>query len=157
MTATIQPFTTVITMVGILLLGIGVALYFQQRARIARSLHAEGVVVELLQQRAQGERIRVKTNDSVKLEKKYLYRPVIEFKPINGRVVRFNAGIASRPAPFQAGDKVDVLYDPGSPQQAQINRFLHLWYYVLMCVSFGIFFLVMGLIRKCIKDLRGSN
>lgn len=131
---------------GMLMLAGGVLLYFRQRARVARSLHAEGLVVELLRQQAQGERIRVKTEEGVRLKEKYLYRPVIEFTPIRGRIIRFTAGIASRPTTYQVGDTVDVLYDPDAPHQAQINHFTHLWFYPLLFVFFGIFLIVMGLV-----------
>ena len=80
------------------------------------------------------------------LKKKYLYRPVIEFKPSHGRAIRFSAGVASRPAPYQIGDKVDVLYDPNSPQEARINRFTDLWFAVILFIFFGLFLTGMGLI-----------
>lgn len=59
--------------VGAILLGCGIFLFFRQRARIAQSLLAEGVVIELLRQRAQGEYLRVKTAQGMKTEKKYLH------------------------------------------------------------------------------------
>ena len=109
MVESIRSFTLIVMITGMLMLAGGVLLYFRQRARVARSLHAEGIIVELLRQPAQGERIRVKTGDGTRLKKKYLYRPVIEFKSTNGRGIKFTAGIASRPTSYQVGDTVGVL------------------------------------------------
>ena len=146
MAESIRSFTWIVMITGMLMLAGGVLLFFRQRARVARSLHAEGIIVELLRQPAQGERIRVKTGDGTKLKKKYLYRPVIEFKSTNGRGIKFTAGIASRPTPYQVGDTVDVLYNPDAPHQAQINHFIHLWFYPLLFVFFGVFLVVVGLV-----------
>jgi hypothetical protein len=131
---------------GIILLGSGVWLFFRQRTRIARAITAEGVVIEQLRQRASGEYLYKRTAEGIKIEKKYLYRPVIRFKTEDGRTIKFSPPMATRPARCQVGDKVAVLYDPDKPQQAQINAFTYLWFYVLMLLFFGLFFLAIGLL-----------
>jgi hypothetical protein len=134
------------TMLGPTLLGSGIYLFFRQRARIARSVEAEGVVIELLQRRAHREFIRVKTEHGVKLEKKYLYRPLVRFRTQDGRTIKFTPSIAMRPAPYQVGDRISVLYEPDRPKQAQINRFVYLWFYPIMFITFGFFTMGMGLL-----------
>jgi hypothetical protein len=141
-----QPINSSIIFIalGPLLLASGIFLFFRQRARIARSISTEGVVIELLQKRVRGEFIRVKTEDGVKLEQKYLYRPLIRFRTRDGRTIRFTPSIAMRPTPYQIGDRISVLYEPDRPSQAQINRFIYLWFYSIMFIAFGFFTLGMG-------------
>ncbi len=102
--------------------------------------------MELIQRRARGKFIRVKTEQGIKLEQKYLYRPLIRFRTKDGRTIRFTPSIAMRPAPYQVGDRVSILYEPEHPKQAQINRFLYLWFYTLMLIFFGFFTMGMGLL-----------
>lgn len=131
--------------IGVILLGWGILLFFRQRARIAQSVVAEGVVIELLRQRAQGEYLRVKTAQGVKIEKKYLFRPVVRFQTQSGRTIQFSPSIAIRPTPYQVGERVRVLYLSDNPQQAQINGFVYLWFYVIIVIFFGFFMLGMGI------------
>jgi hypothetical protein len=139
-----SPLSVLFIFIGIALFGGGVFTFFRQRARVAQSLLAEGVVIELLQQRVRGEFVISRTEQGLKFEKKYLYRPVIRFETQTGRKIDFIASVASRPAPYQVGECVDVLYNPDDPQQAQINSFLYLWFYVLLLVFFGLFTAGMG-------------
>lgn len=131
---------------GLGLSACGVVLLLQRRAIIARSRLAEGTVVELQRWRAEGEYVRTRTEEGSRVQPKYLYRPVVQFTTNRGRRVRFVAGVAMRPAPYQIGMRVPVLYEPGNPQQARINRFIDLWFYVLLLIGFGVFFVVMGLL-----------
>jgi hypothetical protein len=149
-----QPINSSIILfmaLGPTLLASGIFLFFRQRARIARSISAEGVVIELVQRRARGEFISVKTEHGVKLEKKYLYRPLVRFRTQDGRTIKFTPSIAMRPAPYQVGDRISVLYEPDRPNQAQINRFVYLWFYVIMFISFGCFTMGMGLLLYVIQ------
>lgn len=143
-----QPISSSIIFMalGPILLAGGIVLFFRQRARIARSIAAEGVVIELIPRRVRGEFIRVKTADGIKLEQKYLYRPVVRFRTRDGRTIRFVSNIAMRPAPYQVGDRVSVLYEADHPKQAQINRFLNLWFNTIMLISFGFLTMGMGLL-----------
>jgi hypothetical protein len=138
-------------MLGPTLLASGIFLFFRQRARIARSVKAEGVVIELIPRRASREFILVKTEGGVKLEKKYLYRPLVRFRTQDGRTIKFSPSIATRPAPYQVGDRVSILYEPDRPNQAQINRFVYLWFFPMMFIAFGVFTLGMGLLFYIIQ------
>lgn len=144
-----QPVNSSIVLfflLGPTLLASGIFLFFSQRSRIARSIATEGVVVELLQKRARGEFIRIKTEDGVKLEQKYLYRPLVRFRTRDGRTIRFTPSITMRPAPYQVGDRISILYEPDQPKRAQINRFVYLWFYSIMFITFGFFTMGMGLL-----------
>ncbi len=145
MTQAISP-SVLLMVIGLILLGCGVLLFFRQRARIAHAIQTEGVVVELIRRRAQGEYLLVKTEQGTKIEKKYLHRPVVRFKTQSGRTVKFSPSIAMRPAPYEVGERVTVLYPADNPQQTQINRFAYLWFYVIMLVLFGFLTLGMGVV-----------
>ena len=142
----IPTFSLLVIIAGLILLGLGVYQLFRQRSRIMRSLQAEGSVGELLRQRIEGEYVRTRTASGTKIVMKYRYRPVIEFQTQDGQDVCFVPSIALRPAPYQVGDKVCVLYDPEKPERAQINDFIHLWFYVVMLIFFGLFSLGMGVL-----------
>jgi hypothetical protein len=139
-----QPVSALFIVIGLFLLVAGIVLYFLQRSRIARSMKAQGVVTGLVRQRAEGEYRTSRTEHGIEIHRKYLYRPQVRFETQTGGKVQFIARIASRPAPYQEGDRVEVLYDPDKPQGAQINSFLYLWFYVLMLVFFGLFAMGMG-------------
>ncbi len=86
----------------------------------------------------------IKTGQGVKIEPKYSYRPVVSFRTQTGKTIKFSPSISMHPAPYQVGEQVPVLYLPDQPQQAQINQFAYLWFYVLMLIFFGFFALGMG-------------
>jgi hypothetical protein len=92
----------------------------------------------------ENEYVRKRTSDGVKTEAKYQYRPVICFRTHSGRTIKFMANLYVRPAPYEIGDCVDILYNPDKPEQAQINSFVQLWFYVIMLLSFGLFMMGMG-------------
>lgn len=147
----VMDTSAVLVSVGLLLLGLGILLYFRQRARIKASLVAEGVVIDLIQKKVRGEYIRRKTPEGVKLEQKTMYRPTIQFKPQRGRAVKFIANLSMRPSPYQVGDRVEVLYLPQDPKQAVINRFVYLWFFVIMLTLFGFLTLGMGLMMWALQ------
>jgi hypothetical protein len=138
-------------LIGFGLLGLGVYAFFRQRARIARSISTTGVVIEMVRQRATGEYLWSQTESGIKVRKKYLYRPVIRFETQNGATIEFISGIAMRPAPYEVGERVEVIYDPQNPRQAQISRFVNLWFYTLMLLFFGLFTLGMGLLGVILR------
>ena len=149
-----QPINSSIVlfmMLGPTLLVSGIFLFFRQRARIARSVSAEGIVIELIPRRASGEFIYEKTEQGVKLEKKYLYRPRVRFRTQDGRTIKFTPSIAMRPSPYQVGDRISILYEPDRPHQAQVNRFVYLWFYSIMFIIFGFFTMGMGLLFYIIQ------
>jgi hypothetical protein len=148
-----QPVNSslILLILGPTLLAGGIFLFFSQRARIARSIAAEGEVIELIPRRVRGEFIRIKTADGIKLEQKYLYRPVVRFRTQDGRTVRFVSNIAMRPAPYQVGDRVSILYEADHPKQAQINRFINLWFNTIMLISFGLLTMGMGLLFRLLQ------
>lgn len=54
--------------------------------------------------------------------------------------------MAMRPAPYEVGERVPVLYPADNPQQAQIKRFAYLWFSLIMLVLFGLLTRGMGVV-----------
>jgi hypothetical protein len=44
----------------------------------------------------------------------------------------------------KVGDEVTVLYDPDTPEHAEVSTFATLWFAPLFLVAFGLFFAVGG-------------
>lgn len=75
----------------------------------SHSAHADGTVVELVP----GGRG---------------YRAVVEFAAPNGATIRFTSPVSSNPPPARVGQHVEVRYDPGNPQDAEINTYWQVWF-----------------------------
>lgn len=146
-------FSGLFIIIGGVLVASGLFAFFRQRARMRRSRLTTGTIVELVPYRKSGEYLWEKSTDGVKIKPKYLYQPVVRFKTETGRSMKFMVSIASRPKPYQVGEQVKVIYDPDNPQKAQINRFLYLWFNVLMLLFFGVFTLAMGLLGVMMAGL----
>jgi hypothetical protein len=149
---TTQLISLLILFSGVLLLGLALLLYLRRRAFLSRSVLTQGEVTEVLRQRASGKYIRTKTEEGYQLLPKYLYRPVVRFTTRAGETVEFLANVATRPSDFQVGQQVALRYDPANPQQAVINRFIYVWFGVLMCAGFGVFFVAMGVLGFLIQQ-----
>jgi uncharacterized protein DUF3592 len=89
---------------GLMILGL--YLYRSTDAFLARAIRAPGRVVELAAS---------DSSDDV------TYAPVVEFEG-HGERQRFKDSISSNPPSYRTGDAVQVLYDPGDPRRARIDR-----------------------------------
>lgn len=104
-----QGITTVSLLFGLtLLLGGG---YFLERQRefIARSVSAQGRVIE-------NERVRGRSSS------RSSYRAIVKFTDHHGEPVLYHDGIAFNPPSFHVGESVTIFYDPQNPQRAMIDR-----------------------------------
>ncbi|MBK8418621.1 DUF3592 domain-containing protein [Candidatus Villigracilis saccharophilus] len=54
------------------------------------------------------------------------YSPIIEFEA-NGETHSFKGNISSNPPQYSIGDRVDVRFDPGNPNTAQIDKSSERW------------------------------
>jgi hypothetical protein len=59
--------------------------------------------------------------------KSNVYKPVVEFKTVDGTNVEFTSWMSTSPPRFSVGESVSVYYDPQNPQSAIINDWLSLW------------------------------
>ena len=96
-----------------LLLGGG---YFLERQRefIAKSVAAEGRVIE-------NERIQW-TNNNGRGSSRSSYRAIVSFTDRNGQTFTCRDKIGMNPPSFSVGQNVTILYEPQNPQTAMIDR-----------------------------------
>jgi len=73
------------------------------------------------------------------------YAPVVEFKTESGETIEFVSTTSSNPPSFRKGERVEVVYDPWSPQDAKINSFFSLWGTPLILGFLGFVFSFFGL------------
>jgi hypothetical protein len=135
-----------VAVVGMALIVSGGLLFLRQRSRLRQAVHADGTVVELIRQRAEGEGILSRTEEGKAMRPKYLFRPRVRFRTSDGQTVVFTPSLAMRPEPYQVGQPVAVLYDPDHPETAQIDHFLYLWFHATVPVLFGVLCLELGLL-----------
>jgi len=100
------------------------------RSDIARADKADGTVIDLL-----GER------DS---DGDMIYYPRVRYVTRSGNPVEFMGSVGSRPAAFDVGEPVAVLYDPAEPEEAHIDSFFQLWFAALILGVIGLVFAVIG-------------
>ena len=87
-------------LVGVLIVGLGILMFFRQRAQLAQAAIAIGIVTDLIPVRAEGEYVVSKGEEGTKIERKCRYRPEIRFKTHAGRTIDFVAPIATRPSRY---------------------------------------------------------
>ena len=119
----------VFTLVGAAML-VGASLWYLNTTRfLATAESAQGTVVDLKPSIS---------GDST------TYRPVVRFTSRKGEPVDFTSSVGSNPPSYSRGDKVEVVYQPGSPQQARINGFFSLWGGPLILGAMSVIFLLTG-------------
>jgi hypothetical protein len=74
------------------------------------------------------------------------YHPVVRFTTAEGRTVEFvsSSGASSRVS-RSVGDRVEVLYDPDDPKDAQLSGFFDLWLFPIVFAAVGVAFSVFSL------------
>jgi hypothetical protein len=113
-------------LIGIALLGGAALSYRSSSAFEAAAQRTEGTVVDL-------EPRRSSSGGDV-------YRPIVEFACRDGRTVRIAGGTASNPPAFRRGDRVGVLYRPGAPEEARLDRWADRWLGVILLGVLGFAF-----------------
>lgn len=63
-----------------------------------------------------------------------IYRPVLRFTTMDGRIVETESSFGSNPPPARQGARVPVLYDPANPSDARLTGVRGSG--VLVCVAF---------------------
>lgn len=116
---------------GLVLMVIAYMLFQSASAFLDKAVSAEGTVTEL---------VRSRSDDSIS------YRPVVEFTAQNGTPVEFVSSVGSNPPNYSPGERVEVLYDPANPVDAQLNSNLASWGGSVVVAGIGGLFLVSGLV-----------
>ena len=123
-------FVIIFLGVGTLMLLGAVLFWNKTRHFLARAHQAPGTVVELRE---------VRDNEGSSM-----WKPVVAFVAGNGRKVRFADSVSSRPAAYDVGDTVTVLYLPDDPDDAHIRGFSSLWLGVAVLGGLGLAFCGIG-------------
>ena len=100
------------------------------RGFIAQAAKAEGTVMELVASRS---------NDGGTT-----WKPVVRFTAPGGEIIHFTSRTSSNPPGYSKGEKVEVLYRPGQPQDASINGLFSLWGGPLIIGGIGAAFFLIG-------------
>lgn len=116
--------------VGVLLL-LGSGSWALEKFRfIETATHAEGEVIDL-------ERIRSSDNSVT-------WAPVVQFTTLQGETFQIQSSSSSNPPLYAVGEKIEVLYSPDSPHDAEMDGFFSLWGGILIMVIIGAGFTGMG-------------
>lgn len=110
---------------GLVLLAATVYLLVRTGSFVASAARTRGKVVDLAESRSS--------------DGSSTWHPVVSFE-VGGEAVTFKSKFGARPAPYDIGDAVDVLYDPENPPDARIDSFRGLWLGAVIAGSLGLFF-----------------
>jgi hypothetical protein len=118
-----------LVLTGLGLVGLTVFQFFQrqQAAHIAQS--AKGTVIDFKE-----ECFEEHCGDA----------PIVRFTTPAGEMIQFTSQVSSSPRAYRVGDSVDVLYDPQTPQNAEISGAGY--GSILMKGIAGLFLAVMGVL-----------
>ena len=120
----------VFSLVGLLLMGIGVFILVRTRMFISTSQEVKGTVTHLIA--------------SSGSEGGTVYAPVFKFTTIQGQVIEVEEKVASNPPQFSQGQVVDILYDPENPSRARVKKWFNLYFVPLLLGGMGIIFGAIG-------------
>ena len=70
--------------------------------------------------------------------------PEVKFRAHDGREIQFTSSVSSKPPAYSVGEKVEVLYRPERPEDAQVNAFMSLWLGVIILGALGSGFSLVG-------------
>ena len=120
----------VFSLVGFLLMVIGVFILVRTRMFISTSQEVKGTVTHLIA--------------SSGSEGGTVYAPVFKFTTIQGQVIEVEEKVASNPPQFSQGQVVDILYDPENPSRARVKKWFNLYFVPLLLGGMGIIFGAIG-------------
>lgn len=96
--------------VGLLILALGVAMLRHDRRRVRNGGRADAEVVGMRESMRRGRRSG-------------LYRPVVRFRAADGREVETETAMGGNPPAARRGDRVRVIYQPGTGGDVVIDNF----------------------------------
>ncbi|WP_369600686.1 DUF3592 domain-containing protein [Hahella sp. SMD15-11] len=120
-------FKVVFTGAGILALAMAAWLFQKERAFLATSEEAVGMIIDFQRYERDGQ---------------YQYHPVIIFEDRAFKPYQFVAAQAS--SNLRTGETVTVLYDPEDPNKAHVASFESTWGGTLICGFLGLIFISVG-------------
>ena len=124
----------VFSIVGGLLALIGVFLFIRTRIFIGKAQEVKGTVMQMVYSRS-----------SSSSGSGGGYAPVYQFKTLDGQSIVIQDSLSSNPPRFQVGQEIDVLYEPGNPQKARINKWMNLYFVPVLLGGMGLIFGGVGI------------
>ena len=115
---------------AILPLALGGWSYFNSKDFISRSHATSGEVIELIENSGS--------------EGGSTYAPRVRYTDSTGSVIEATSRTSSNPPKYQPGDKIEVLYDPETPQDFRTQDWFSLWGLSIIGVSIGVFTLIFA-------------
>lgn len=129
---------TIFRLMGRLVLILGLAMLafagYQAIDQIAFGLsaaHADGVVIDLVQDRRPGFPTRT------------VFAAVVEFRDAGGAMHRFVEPVSTNPPAYDRGAPVPVLYDPVVPDKAVIDGFWGRYFTAALFSGLGMILLIL--------------
>jgi len=80
------------------------------------------------------------------------YCPLIEYTAKSGETFLFNTLICSSPAPYEPGEQVTVFYEPGNPENRQVDSFWGKYIWPFTAAIFGLGIIILELIFSVIRS-----
>jgi hypothetical protein len=115
---------------GLLFAVVGGWLYLEDRSFADGGVRTESTVIDLVGSRESGG--------------DYTYRPVVEFHDASGGRRQFVSRVGSNPPRHSPGQRVDVIYQPWSPDEAVIDGFFDRFFLPMMFIGLGTLFAGVG-------------
>lgn len=73
------------------------------------------------------------------------WTPTIKFKDQNGKEHTFESNVSSDPPAYHIGEKVELLYPEGRPEDAFINSFMEKWFTPIMLGIAGLIMFIVSI------------
>lgn len=139
---TVSIIKYLFTLIGLAMLIGAFFLYKNTSTFLASATRTEGTVIEL---------VRSRSSDST------VYKPVFNFVDDRGATIEVESSSGSNPPSYSVGERVDVFYLPGEPQNAKINSYFSLWGGATIVGGMGGLFLLVGLSILIVPMLKGRK
>lgn len=124
----IVALAIILALPGIVFAFIGGVWCFNVHNFVQSAEHTEGTVIELAE-----------NNGS--------FSPVVEYADSQGQQHQYRSTARSNPPAYSVGDKVEILYERGRPDSANINHwvYLYLFPFIFFAIAAVDFMAVLGL------------
>jgi len=123
----------IIIIIGIIIMASGVPSALQKLAYVSKTKIVSGTIV------------RTAETD---FRNSHYYIPIVDFTALDGQTQEFKSKTMDSPAKYKIGDKVDVIYDPANPTDAEINYPLNIWSEPGSTAIIGLLFIFIGIFAK---------
>ncbi len=118
-----KVFAWIMGLVGTALLVGGTWILMDTQRFVARADAVQGTVIELLRTRGR--------------DGGTMFKPLVRYETLAGAMTEFASSAASRPAAYEVGEAVTVLYDPSHPDDVRLKGSFSLWGMPIVLLGVG--------------------